>query len=232
MLTMTDELPPVTRGRMIKRSKRKLTKVESAHRAVQRSLVSVGEYGPTPERAAQAGDPLIRHETTGEMRRKPGGSMEPIDAGGVKVAKDTLTNLHKRCSLAPRNPDLNAAMLQAGQRLEGLIYRAGMTGSVPSPNLMGSGGGAPGSMPYVRSLTILEARDEIARIRSRMARRDWEALEWCILTGFTVERGGQMLGGGRNGEVIFLDRLRGGLEWLVESWGMMTRPSRIRAMRA
>lgn len=215
---------------MARAPKRKLTKAESAHRVTQRSLVSVGEHGPTPERAAQAGDPFVRHEATGEMRRKPGGPLEPIDAGGLKI-KDTLHNLHKRGSLSPRNPDLNAAMYMAGMKLEELIYKAGMTGSVASPDLTSAGGNAPGSAPYVRSISVLDARTELAEIKKAMIYRDWAAVEWCIVTGFTVERGGQMIGGGRNGEAVYLDRLRGGLEWLVEHWGMMTRPAKIRAMR-
>ena len=203
--------------------KRKPTKSEKVDSKFQAALLSVGEHGPTPERARQAGDPLVQHKATGEFRRRPNGTMEPVAKGGMRVNSDMLGRLYKRNTLAKANPDLNLAMLAAGQRLEGIILKAGMTGSVASPNLMGNGGNAPSSSPYVRSLSVLDARNELAKIQEAMVRRDWEAVEWCIVTGFTVEQGGQMIGGGRNGEVIYLDRLRGGLEWLVGHWGMMSK---------
>ena len=199
----------------------------------QRRLVSVGENGPTPERAVKAGDPLLVHRATGEYRRKPGGLMEPVDSGAIRVAEDTLERLYKRGRLAPDNLGSNLAMREAGRRLESLIYRAGMTGSIPSPNLAGSGGSAPGSSPYVRSMSILDARNELAEIRLGMVRRDWDAVEMVVVTGFTVEQGGQMLGGSKQADAVFMDRLRGGLEWLVGHWGMMTgRRVEIRAVRA
>lgn len=220
--------------RSCKRGNRTLAKRKPTKEDIeQRLLISVGVNGPTPERAHQAGDPLVRHKATGEFRRRATGTMEDVDSGAIRVNADILGRLHKRGTLSKSDPDKNLAMLAAGRRLEGIILKAGLTGSVASPNLMGNGGVAPGSSPYVRSISILDARDELNEIRRAMVRRDWEAVKWCIVTGFTVEQGGKMLGGDRRGEAVYLDRLRGGLEWLVDRWGMMTgRASRIRSIRA
>jgi len=179
--------------------------------------------GPTPERAIHAGDPLVMHRSTNELRRDPKGSMEKLDAGGLRVAHDTLELLFKKGRLSPRDPDENVAMYEAGRRFERLIETAGLAGAIASPVMGSVSAMAPGSKPYVGSERVLIARNALTKIRSQMVRRDYQALEWIVVTGFTVEQGGQMVGGGKPGQAVVMDRLKAALDWLVDHWGTMHR---------
>jgi hypothetical protein len=178
--------------------------------------------GPTPERARQAGDPLVLHRKSGDFRRSPAGSIESLPTGAVRVAVDPLEILQRRGRLAPNNPEANAYRYQAGRRYEQLVSLAGLDGAIRSPDWGGAGGGAARNP---NALTAAEgaifARQELTAIHNAIPTVWLSAVEQLVVAGFTVERGGSAIAdvAGTVAQGVFMDRLRCGLSWLVDRWG-------------
>lgn len=185
------------------------------------------EGGATPERLQQAGVTIAMTIAGRKLQviGPGGGAWGGVGAGGViRLNQAPLDRLHARGRLDP-DPQTNKLLMEAGDKLRGHYYLAGLSGFPAANDPNGAGGGHPSSRTPITE--IMESNRRRLRLaEAALHPGDWQVVRDVVCLELDLGAVGQSLGFGKDhaANAVALDRLRRGLRLLAEQWGYAAPP--------
>lgn len=186
------------------------------------------EGGATPERLQQAGVTIAMTIAGRKLQviGHGGGAWGGVGAGGViRLNQAPLDRLHGRGRLDP-DPHTNKQLMEAGDKLRGHYYLAGLSGFPAANDPNGAGGGHPSSRTPITE--IMESNRRRLRLaEAALHPGDWQVVRDVVCLELDLGAVGQALGFGKDhaANAVALDRLRRGLADLARLWGYSPSPS-------
>ncbi len=145
-----------------------------------------------------------------------------IDGQGIRRLGDTFDALHSRGLLDREDPDVNARLWQAGDRLRGHWHLARLDPLAAFDFRRDSVDGGPAA-PGTPAESALKHRDALRVAQDAVGPRLLPFLTGLVIDGRTVAELRPLVtdtGHARTADALVIERLREALHSLCEHWGM------------